>query len=75
MRAMRGLNLVLIDASAIGNFNVKHTMWPTWRALSKRLTNEIGENNTGLNIQAAEESQIDEAFDKVAGAMTGGASG
>ena len=71
---MQGMNLVLIDASEIGNFNRKHTMWPTWRTLSKRLTNEVGEANTGLNIQAAEESQIDEAFDKVAGAMSGGAS-
>jgi len=74
LQAMHGMNLVLIDASEIGNFNRKHTMWPTWRALSKRLTNEVGEANTGLNIQAAEESQIDEAFDKVAGAMSGGAS-
>jgi len=74
LQAMQGMNLVLIDASEIGNFNRKHTMWPTWRTLSKRLTNEVGEANTGLNIQAAEESQIDEAFDKVAGAMSGGAS-
>ena len=74
LQAMHGMNLVVIDASEIGNFNRKHTMWPTWRKLSQRLTSEVGENNTGLNIQAAEESQIDEAFDKVAGAMSGGAS-
>ena len=73
MRAQSGLNLVLIDAHEIGNFNAKHTMWPTWRALSRRLTSEVGERNVGLNIQAAEQSQIDEAFDKVAGAMSGGA--
>ena len=50
-------------------------MWPTWRTLSKRLTDEVGEKNTGLNIQAADEGNIDEAFEMVAGAMTGGAAG
>ena len=75
MQATSELNLVLIDASEIGNFNKKHQMWPTWRALSKRLTDEVGDANSGLNIQAAEESQIDEAFDKLAGAMQGGAVG
>lgn len=34
-----------------------------------------GEANTGLNIQAANVSEIDEAFEKVAGAMSGGAAG
>ena len=73
MREQSGLNLVLIDAHELGNFNAKHSMWPTWHALSKQLTDEVGDGNMGLNIQAAEESQIDEAFDKVAGAMQGGA--
>ena len=75
MRAMSGLNLVLIDASEIGNFNAKHTMWPTWRALARRLTDEVGERNTGLHIQASDTSEIDEAFELVAGAMSGGAAG
>ena len=41
--------------------------------MSQKLTDEVGEANTGLNIQAANESEIDEAFEKVAGAMSGGA--
>ena len=73
MHATSGLNLVVIDAHEIGNFNKKHHMWPTWQRLSQRLTDEVGEGNVGLNIQATDESQIDEAFDKVAGAMQGGA--
>ena len=73
MRGTSGLNLVVIDAHEIGNFNKKHHMWPTWQRLSQRLTDEVGEGNVGLNIQATDESQIDEAFDKVAGAMQGGA--
>ena len=48
---------------------------PTWTRLAQRLTDEVGDHNTGLNIEATEESQIDEAFDKVAGAMQGGAAG
>jgi hypothetical protein len=75
MHSTKGLNLVIIDAHELGNFNKKHHMWPTWQRLSQRMTNEVGDGNTGLNIEAAEESQIDEAFDKVAGAMTGGAAG
>ena len=75
MQATTGLNLVVIDAHEIGNFNKKHHMWPTWQRLSQRLTDEVGDGNTGLNIQATDESQIDEAFDKVAGAMQGGAAG
>ena len=45
MNAMAGLNLVLLDASGIANFNAKHTLWPTWRRLSQRLTDEVGEHN------------------------------
>ena len=75
MQALTGLNFVIIDASGIANFNAKHSMWPTWRRMSHRLTDEVGEFNNGLNIQAANVSEIDEAFEKVAGAMTGGASG
>ena len=73
MREMSGLNLVLIDASGIANFNAKHTLWPTWRRLSQRLTDEVGEHNSGVNIQAAEVSEIDDAFEKIAGRMSGGA--
>ena len=69
------LNLVLIDASELANFNAKHTMWPTWRTLARRLTDEVGERNTGLHIQASDTSEIDEAFELVAGAMSGGAAG
>lgn len=74
-QAMEGLSLVIIDASGIANFNAKHSLWPTWRKMSQRLTDEVGELNTGLNIAAANVSEIDEAFEKVAGAMTGGAAG
>jgi len=35
--------------------------------MSHRLTDEVGEFNNGLNIQAANVSEIDEAFEKVAG--------
>ena len=73
MNAMVGLNLVLLDASGIANFNAKHTLWPTWRRLSQRLTDEVGEHNSGVNIQAAEVSEIDDAFEKIAGRMSGGA--
>ena len=73
MREMTGLNLVLIDASGIANFDAKHTLWPTWRRLSQRLTDEVGEHNSGVNIQAAEVSEIDDAFEKIAGRMSGGA--
>ena len=73
MSAMVGLNLVLLDASGIANFNAKHTLWPTWRRLSQRLTDEVGEHNSGVNIQAAEVSEIDDAFEKIAGRMSGGA--
>ena len=75
MQNTSALNLVMIDAHEIANFNKKHHMWPTWQKLSKRLTDEVGEGNTGLNIEAKEVTEIDEAFDKVAGAMSGGASG
>ena len=75
MREMSGLNLVLIDASGIANFNAKHTLWPTWRRLSQKLTDEVGEANSGVNIQAADVSEIDDAFEKIAGAMSGGAAG
>jgi len=75
MQATTELNLVLIDASEIGNFNQKHHMWPTWRALSRRLTDEVGDGNSALYIDAANEAMIDEAFDKLAGAMQGGAVG
>ena len=75
MHAQTSLNLIVIDASEIGNFNRKHHMWPTWRKLSHRLTDEVGEGNKALNIEAANESEIDAAFEKVAGAMTGGAAG
>jgi len=75
MQATSELNLVLIDASEIGNFNQKHHMWPTWRALSRRLTDEVGDGNSALYIDAANEAMIDEAFDKLAGAMQGGAVG
>ena len=75
MHATSELNLVLIDASEIGNFNQKHHMWPTWRALSRRLTDEVGDGNSALYIDAANEAMIDEAFDKLAGAMQGGAVG
>jgi len=75
MQTMSGLNLVVIDASGIANFDIKHTLWPTWHRLSQKLTDDVGEANTGLNIQAARVSEIDEAFEKVAGAMSGGAAG
>ena len=65
--------VVLLDASGIANFNAKHTLWPTWRRLSQRLTDEVGEHNSGVNIQAAEVSEIDDAFEKIAGRMSGGA--
>ena len=42
MREMAGLNLVLIDASGIANFDAKHKLWPTWRRLSQKLTDEVG---------------------------------
>merc|ERR1712100_940130 len=75
MRAMTGLNLVIIDASGIANFDAKHMLWPTWHRMSQKLTDEVGEGNMGLNIQASDVSEIDEAFEKVAGAMSGGAAG
>ena len=76
MREMTGLNLVLIDASGIANFDAKHSLWPTWRRLSQKLTDEVGEHNSGLSIQAADTDEIDEAFERVAGAMaSAGASG
>ena len=44
--------------------------------MSAKLTDEVGDANTGLNIQATDVSEIDEAFEKVAGAMaSGGAAG
>ena len=68
--------LVIIDASGIANFDAKHTLWPTWRRLSQKLTDEVGEHNSGLGIQAADTDEIDEAFERVAGAMaSAGASG
>ena len=73
MREMAGLNLVLIDASGIANFDAKHKLWPTWHSLSQKLTDEVGDGNSGLNIEATNTEEIDEAFEKVAGAMTGGA--
>ena len=33
----------------------------------------MGEHNSGVNIQAAEVSEIDDAFEKIAGRMSGGA--
>jgi len=76
MQQIVGLNLVIIDACGIANFDSKHKLWPTWHKMSTKLTDEVGEANTGLNIQAAEVSEIDEAFEKVAGAMaSGGAAG
>merc|ERR1712216_1018810 len=65
MRAISGLNLVIIDASGIANFNAKHTMWPTWHRLSHKLTDQCGDDNSGINIAAANVSEIDEAFEKV----------
>jgi len=76
MKAVHGLNLVIIDASGIANFDPKQKLWPTWHRMSTRLTDEVGDGNTGLNIEAANVDEIDEAFEKVAGAMaSGGASG
>jgi len=75
MQAMKELTLVIIDACGIANFNEKHSLWPTWHKMSQKLTDEVGEFNTGINIEAANVSEIDEAFEKVAGAMTGGAAG
>ena len=76
MREMTGLSLVVIDASGIANFDAKHTLWPTWRRLSQKLTDEVGERNSGLSIQATDSDEIDEAFERVAGAMaSAGASG
>lgn len=72
MQALSGLNLVIIDACGIANFDAKHMLWPTWHALSLKLTDEVGDSNNGLNIQATNVSEIDEAFEKVAGAMAGG---
>ena len=43
--------------------------------LSTQLTDEVGEHNMGLNIQAADVSEIHDAFEKIAGAMSGGAAG
>ena len=71
-QAVAGLNLVIIDASGIANFDVKHSLWPTWHKLSQKLTDEVGDANTGLNIEATNVNEIDEAFEKVAGAMAGG---
>lgn len=73
MQKMSGLHFVVIDASGIANFNAKHTMWPTWRKMSYKLTDECGKHNTGMNIEAGAVEEIDEAFEKVAGEMTGGA--
>ena len=73
MQATNGLNLVLIDAHEIANFNSKHPLWPTWHKIARQLTDEVGDANTSLYIEAADESMIDEAFEKVAGAMQGGA--
>ena len=76
MKAVHGLNLVIIDASGIANFDAKHKLWPTWHRMSTRLTDEVGDANTGLNIEAANVDEIDEAFERIAGAMaSGGASG
>jgi hypothetical protein len=47
-------------------------LWPTWHKLSQKLTDEVGHANTGLNIEATNVNEIDEAFEKVAGAMAGG---
>ena len=74
-RSMSGFNLVIIDAHGIANFNAKHSMWPTWHKMSTKLTDEVGDANSGINIQANDTAEIDEAFEKVAGAMTGGAAG
>jgi hypothetical protein len=43
--------------------------------MSQRLTDDVGDSNVGLNIEATNVSEIDEAFERVAGAMTGGAAG
>ena len=73
LQATRGLNLVLVDAHEVANFNPKQPLWPTWRKVARRLTDEVGSGNTGLFIEAADEGMIDEAFEKVGGAMQGGA--
>ena len=77
MASVHGLHLVVVDASAIpgANFNPKHSLWPTWRRLAQRLTDDVGEANVGLSIQAADVGEIDDAFEKIAGAMSGGAAG
>ncbi len=76
MQKLSGLNLVIIDASGIANFDAKHKLWPTWHSLSQKLTDEVGDGNSGLNIEATNTEEIDEAFEKVAGAMaSAGASG
>jgi len=75
MQELTGFNLVIIDAHGIANFNAKHNMWPTWHKMSQRLTDDVGDANVGLNIEATNVSEIDEAFERVAGAMTGGAAG
>ena len=76
MQKLSGLNLVIIDASGIANFDAKHKLWPTWHGLSQKLTDEVGDGNLGLNIEATNTEEIDEAFEKVAGAMaSAGASG
>ena len=64
MQATNGLNLVLIDAHEIANFNSKHPLWPTWHKIARQLTDEVGDANTSLYIEAADESMIDEAFEK-----------
>ena len=76
MSAMQQFWMVIIDAHEIGQYRPQHTLWPTWLRLSKKLTDQVGADNHGLNISASNQGAITEAFKQVETAMeAGGAAG
>ena len=76
MQKMNEFFMIVIDTHEIAQYHPKHPLWPTWHAMSQRLTNEVGFNNEGLNIAAKDQTAIATAFEQVASAMeAGGAAG
>ena len=70
------LNLIIIDAREIGNWNPGHANWPVWQGNAKMLV-ERALADGGVNsmyIDAKSTNDIKAAFEKVAAAFvdTGG---
>ena len=74
-KQLPNLALVVIDSEKISNWEVEHTLWPTWRSNMEMMVKGLEAKGvkTALRIACDSDEGIEAAFKRVA-AMIGGVS-